>query len=238
MTDTLVRLAVDGDVATVTLDRPRKRNAITLEMLADTADSLDEAASAGCGAAVLTGAGPAFCAGWDTTSFAKTAGQGADLSFQIQSLLGRIGACEIPLVAAVGGPALGGGCGLACVADLRVGAASATFGLPEINHGLIPGGGIVFDVAALTSSAVVTRMLLTGQHIGAEEALRVGLLDQVVADDDLMRASTALATQLAAQPAGAARAAKRLVRELNRAERERLIQVAAAEIQQLMVPQA
>ena len=188
----------DGAVALVTLRRPEKRNALSIELREALAAAFAELAAdeaVACG--VLTGEGSAFCAGMDVTQFG---GDRAHKERLVESSLAGFGAVARfpkPLVAAVNGPAIAGGFVLALHADVRVAARSARFGFPELPRGIPPSyaaalGGLPEPVAR--------ELCLTGRLMEPDEALRHGLVREVVDDGRAVEAARALAGEIAAQP--------------------------------------
>lgn len=209
-----------GPVAVVTLNRPEAMNAIDLEMWQELVriwtDFRDDPELR---AAVLTGAGEkAFCAGAD----AKTRGdyyasmtpfQRRDKAEQEPGLGGLTRNFPLwkPVIAAVNGHCLAGGLELALACDIRVASESATFGLPEVKFGIIPGAGGTQRLPRLVPLSKALEMVLTGELITAEEAFRAGLVSRIVPRKDLLPAATALAEKICANGPLAVRAAKEAV---------------------------
>jgi enoyl-CoA hydratase len=194
-------------VAVVTLERPEKRNALSIDLRTELSDAFDGLASdESVGCVLLTGAGTAFCAGMDVTQF------GGDLAHRrklVESSTGAfraVGQCPKPVVAGVNGAALAGGFALALVCDIRIAAASATFGYPELPIGIPPSYAAV---RATISPAAARELCLTGRVIGAEEALRLGVVSQVFDDEDLRPQALELAERIAAMPRAAQKETKR-----------------------------
>jgi enoyl-CoA hydratase/carnithine racemase len=183
-------------VAVLTLDRPEKRNALSIELRAALAEALhavgaDE--SARC--TVLTGAGPAFCAGMDVTQFGGDRAHRERLLAVNEECFDALLEHPVPLVAAVNGPALGGGLALAALCDLRVAAPAAAFGFPEVTRGIPASLGAA--LAALPPAAA-RDLVLTGRIVGADEALRLGLVSAVA--DDVLALALERAAAIAALP--------------------------------------
>jgi enoyl-CoA hydratase/carnithine racemase len=207
----LVRVEVAGRVATVTLDRPEARNAISTELALDLAAAVEPlGVDPAVGAVVLTGAGDrAFCAGADLKQRAGF----DDHAWFVQREAFRRGfaavrRCPLPTVAAVAGFALGGGTELAISCDLVVAATDATFGLPEVRLGLVPAGGGTQLLVRRVGRSVARDLVLTGRRVGAAEALELGLADRVVPTGELLAAATALAAEIAGNAPTAVRMAK------------------------------
>jgi enoyl-CoA hydratase/carnithine racemase len=202
----LLSIEREGDVALVTLRRAEKRNALSIELrqeLAESFDGLSEDETVGC--IVLTGAGSAFCSGMDTSQF------GGDLdnrrrlvetsAVAFQALRG----CRRPVVAAVNGPALAGGFALALLCDLRVAASVATFGYPELPRGIPPSYAAA---RAVLPATVAQELCLTGRVVRATEAQRLGIVREVVSGDVVPRALE-LAQRIAGLPRQAVLETKR-----------------------------
>jgi enoyl-CoA hydratase len=187
-----------GKVVTVTINRPPV-NALTLALygeIADTFDAIGERADVNC--AIFTGAGTrAFCAGLDLKEFlAAKPEEDPERAKIVRRTFSAVRHCAIPVVAAVNGPALGAGCVLASVCDIRIAAANATFGLPEINVGRCGGGA---HLGRLVGQGALRKMFFTGLPIDAAEALRVGLVDEVVDPARLMPRALELAGIIASK---------------------------------------
>lgn len=201
----------DG-VALVTLDRPAARNALNFSLLAELADALEALDRDGVTRAiVLTGAGDrAFAAGADITELADQTPERlrADGHFHAWD---RIAAIGLPLIAAVRGYALGGGCELAITCDIIVAGDDATFGQPEIRIGVMPGAGGTQRLTRAVGTALAMDMILTGRTIDAAEAKAAGLVSRVVPAADVVAEALAVADAIAAMPPLAVRAAKRSV---------------------------
>jgi enoyl-CoA hydratase len=201
-------------VALVTIDRRDVLNALSfdlLDALADALDALDR--DAGCRAIVLTGAGTrAFAAGADIKELAsQTSASLADgRRFEVWD---RLAAVRTPMIAAVRGFALGGGCELAMTCDMIVAGDDATFGQPEIAIGVMPGAGGTQRLTRAIGSARAMELILTGRSIGAAEAERLGLVTRVVPAEATLDAALELAARIASMPPLAVRAAKAAVRD-------------------------
>jgi enoyl-CoA hydratase len=200
-------------VATLTVNRPDKRNALNAAVRADILEALDELrGEAEVRVIVFTGAGDkAFIAGADIAEFAQRTPLEQRAVMEQRRVFDEIAAYPKPTIAMINGFALGGGCELALACDMRIAARSARLGQPEVRLGLIPGGGATQRLPRLVGTGRALRMILTGELIGADEAHRIGLVDEVV-DDDALRAHTAeLAGGIAAHSPVALRLAKAAV---------------------------
>ncbi|MBL8754106.1 MAG: enoyl-CoA hydratase/isomerase family protein [Planctomycetes bacterium] len=213
-----VRYAADGPIATLTFDRPEARNAWSEAMLAQTIAALDRAADdPAIRVVVVTGAGPAFHAGGDKKAMQERsgmfAGDAAELRDRyrkgIQSVPRRIAEFDKPLIAAINGPAIGAGLDLACMCDLRVAARGATMGSTFVTLGLVPGDGGAYFLARVVGFPRALELMLTGRVVDADEALRLGLVHEVVAPDELLPAAHRLAQRIAAHPPLAVQLTKR-----------------------------
>ena len=202
---------LDG-VALVTLDRPEALNALSFRLVAELADALEALdGDADVRAIVLTGAGSrAFAAGADIREMADGTPEtlAAEGSFDRWDTVGRL---RTPLIAAVRGFALGGGCELAMACDMIVAADTATFGQPEVKIGVIPGAGGTQRLVRAIGKAKAMELVLTGRSIDAREAERLGLVTQVVEPDQTVPAALELAGRIAALPPLAVRAAKEAI---------------------------
>ena len=208
----------DDGVALVRLDRP-KMNALSTALLSQLAEAVARLVSDPPGAVVVWGGPRIFAAGADVTEFVEpasgrpTPGRAAAVGAAFRRALDSLAALPVATVAAVNGYALGGGCELALACDLRVAGQDARFGQTEILLGIIPGGGGTQRLARLVGPSRAKDLILTGRHVAADEALRIGLADRVVPADDALDAACALAASLAAGPPEATALAKRAVDE-------------------------
>jgi enoyl-CoA hydratase len=208
----LVRLEVEHGVGTIRLDRP-PMNVLSVQAQDELAAAAREAAERRDVRAVVVDGGPrVFSAGADVPEMAAwTATDAVDRARALQDAFTAVAAITKPTVAAVSGFALGGGCELALCCDVRVCGDNAKLGLPEIRLGIMPGAGGTQRLPRLVGPARAKEMIFTGRFVGAEEALRIGLVDQVVAPDEVGSAARAWAAQFVDGPAYALQAAKRAV---------------------------
>jgi enoyl-CoA hydratase/carnithine racemase len=205
----LLTISEQGAVAVVTLQRPEKRNALSIDLRVELADaferlSLDD--SVGC--LMLTGAGAAFCAGMDVTQFGGDLDNRRRLVETSTGAFRAVGRCPKPVVAAVNGPALAGGFALALICDIRIAAETATFGYPELPIGIPPSYAAA---RAALAPAVARDLCLTARVIGAAEALRLGVVSEVCSDAELRERALALAAQIAGMPRAAQIETKRRI---------------------------
>jgi enoyl-CoA hydratase len=192
----------DDAVLVVTINRPDKLNALNTQTVSELRQVMDEAAAdAGVRAIVLTGSGEkSFVAGADINELAvQTPVAGREHARAGQAVFDRIERLGKPVIAAVNGFALGGGCELAMACTMRLAADTARFGQPEINLGLIPGYAGSQRLPRLVGRGRALELLLTGRQIPADEAFRIGLVNRVVPAAELMTQARALAHELAAK---------------------------------------
>lgn len=232
-----LRYVVDGAVATLTLDRPEARNAFTEAMVTELVAALDEAeADDVVRSVVLTGAGPAFCAGGDLKAMRERtgmfAGDPAELRTRyrlgLQQLPRRFDAFEKPVVAAVGGAAIGAGLDLALMADLRICDRTAKLGSTFARVGLIPGDGGAYLLARAIGLPRALDLVLTARVVDADEALAMGLVTAVVDAGTALDAATARAQQIARLPAKAVQAAKACLYRVAHQDLETALHLTAA----------
>lgn len=219
-------IEIEGRVATLTFQRDDVRNALTGTGLVD--DILNALAWAnrteGVSVMVLTGAGSAFSSGGNVKEMQERSGIFGGSVQQVQdqyrSGIQRIPlameAAEIPLIAAINGPAIGAGFDLACMCDLRLGSEKALMGETFINLGIIPGDGGAWFLQRLIGYQRAAELTLTGRLVAADEALRLGILLEVLAPEKLLARAAELAAGIAAKPPQAVRLTKRLLKRAQR----------------------
>ncbi|MBV6760727.1 MULTISPECIES: enoyl-CoA hydratase/isomerase family protein [Rhodococcus] len=211
-----IRYAVEDGVATITLDRPTAKNAFTLDMVDMWAEYVQQAhRDPAVGALVLTGAGDAFCAGGDLSTISDMtsramAGKEA-LANRIHRVAFAMEAMDKPTIAAVNGVAVGAGMDMALMCDIRFMARSARMGEGYVKLGLVPGDGGAYYLPRIVGTAKALELLLTGDFVDADEALRIGLVARVVDDESLLKETQTFAARLAAGPPLAIRMIKRAV---------------------------
>jgi enoyl-CoA hydratase len=204
----------DGAVATVQLNRPEKKNSLNGVMRQELEQALRSiAANTAILAVIVTGGDEIFCAGADIGEMGGAASAEASYRHarEFQILFDQVESLPQPVIAAVSGFALGGGCELALAADFRIASESARFGLPEIKIGAFPGGGGTQRLTRLIGAAKAKQMILLGDPIGAQEALATGLVTTVAAKDRYQAEAKDLAAKLAALPRLALQASKMLI---------------------------
>jgi enoyl-CoA hydratase/carnithine racemase len=207
-----VRLEVEGGIATIRLDRP-PMNALNAQVQEELRAAAAEAGSrSDVSAVILYGGEKVFAAGADIKEMVSVSY--ADMvvrSGALQSAFTAVATIPKPVVAAVTGYALGGGCELALCADLRVCGDNAKMGQPEISLGIIPGAGGTQRLPRLIGPAKAKELIFTGRFVDADEALRIGLVDRVVAPEEVYAAARELIERFVGGPAIALRAAKEAV---------------------------
>ncbi len=238
MTQPFLDWRQDGGVVTLTMNRPEVLNALLYE--SDFTEFETCFARAGAdktiACIILTGAGRAFCAGGNVSEMAEArgmfAGDPMTISDRYRDHVHRIPRAferlDIPVIAAVNGPAVGAGCDLACMCDLRVASTGASFSEVFVKLGLIPGDGGVWFLNRAIGPARAAQMIFTGAPVSALDALNWGLVSSVVDDTDLADEANRLAGQIAANPPGALRLAKRLLNEAPQASLSNLLAMSAA----------
>jgi enoyl-CoA hydratase len=209
-----IALTVDDGVATIAFDRPKALNALNTELLSEFDQALDVVdGDENLRVLILTGAGEkAFVAGADITELATMDALQAQRFAQTgHDIIGRLQRLSIPVIAAVNGYALGGGSEIALACDFVYAADHATFGLPEINLGLIPGFGGTQRLPRLIGLNRAKEMIFTGQMITAAEAERIGLVNKVCAGGQLMTEAVKTARAMAAKGKVSLQAAKQAI---------------------------
>lgn len=196
----LVQLSREDRIATITIQRPQKLNALNPQVIDELGEAFREIRADGeSRVVILTGAGEkAFVAGADIGVLAEMDSlSGMELSRQGQLVFREIETFPRPVIAAVGGYALGGGCELALACHIRIASNNARFGLPEVGLGIIPGYGGTIRLARLVGLGKALELTLTGGQVGAEEAERLGLVNAVVPPDALMERAREMAERIA-----------------------------------------
>jgi len=207
----------ENGVAILTVNRPKVLNALNRATLDELNQALDEvAANDAIKVLVITGAGDkSFVAGADINEFQliENAYQAEEMAQNGQRLTQKIEALPKPVIMAINGYALGGGCELAMSGDIRIASKNARFGQPEVNLGLIPGYGGTQRLPRLVGKGMAKYLCMTGDQITAEEALRIGLVEKVVEPEALMDEALKLAEKLASKPPIALHLIKKAIQE-------------------------
>jgi len=232
MSYSTIQLAYDGRVATITLNRPDKRNAISFELIDDLLKALDEVSQSDAIILILTGAGKAFCSGMDLDNLKGLLGRTPEQNLQDSQTMVRLFRTlyEFPKVtiAAVNGAAIAGGTGLALLCDFTLAVPEAKFGYTEVRIGFVPAIVSTFLLRQVGEKQA-RDLLLTGRIFSAEEAARMGLITEIVAPDRLMTRSRELAALLMENSPTSLRATKQLLTDHARAELDSQIEAAVRE---------
>ena len=206
---------VEEPIGIVTFNRPTVLNALRTGLLKEVRAALDElAANERVRAIIITGAGDkAFAAGADITELnaLASAGAGAAQARSGQALTRKIERLAKPVIMAVNGFALGGGCEIAMAGDIIIASENAKFGQPEVNLGLIPGYGGTARTTRRVGKGMATYLCLTGETIGAQDALRIGLIERVVPSSELLNEAKRIAAVIASKAPLAVAACKRVI---------------------------
>ncbi|MGA8311993.1 MAG: enoyl-CoA hydratase-related protein [Terriglobales bacterium] len=221
-----IQRAIDSGVATITLNRPDKRNAISFALLEELLAALDEVERSSAQVVILTGAGKAFCAGLDLDELKNLLGKTHDENVEDSSRMGRIFRriydFPLPTIAAVNGAAIAGGTGFATMCDFTLAVPDAKFGYTEVRIGFVP--AIVSSMLVWQVGHKIARdLLLTARLFDAAEAHRYGLVNEVVSPDRLMPRARELAAQLLENSPSSVRATKRLINGFIAAQLDRQI---------------
>lgn len=227
----------EGAVALITMNRPETRNAISdddaVQAVVEMCDKLNHDMSVR--AAVLTGAGPSFSSGGNLKTLRDKMGSGLGEPVQsryayrdgIQRVPLALGSLEVPIIAAVNGPALGAGNDLACLCDIRIASEQAVFAATFVKLGLIPGDGGAWLLPRVVGMSRACELAFTGDTIDARQALDWGLVSQVVPADALLPTAMELAQRIARNPGHALRMTKRLLRESVHARMDTILEMSA-----------
>jgi len=227
-----IQLAYDSGVAMITLNRPDKRNAISFELIDDLLRALKEVETSDAIVLIVTGAGKAFSSGMDLENLKTLIGRTPEQNLEDSQTMVRLfrSLYEFPKVtiAAVNGPAIAGGTGLALLCDFTLAVPEAKFGYTEVRIGFVPAIVSTF-LLRQTGEKHARDLLLTGRIIGAEEAARMGLVNEVVAPENLMQRARELAALLMENGPASLRATKKLLSDHARAELDQQIEAAVRE---------
>ena len=227
-----IQLAYESRVATITLQRPEKRNAISFELIEDLMRALDEVAESDAIVLIVTGAGRAFCSGMDLDNLKALLGRTPDENLQDSRTMVQLfrALYEFPKVtiAAVNGPAIAGGTGLALLCDFTLAVPDARFGYTEVRIGFVPAIVSTFLLRQVGEKQA-RDLLLTGRIFAADEALKLGLINEIVAAEHLMPRARELAGLLTENSASSLRATKQLLTDHARMELNAHIDAAVRE---------
>ncbi|MBN8890583.1 MAG: enoyl-CoA hydratase [Rhodospirillales bacterium 70-18] len=227
----------EGGIVVLTLNQPEIRNPIsgeeTIDALVDALDRMN--ADPGVRVAILTGAGTAFSSGGNVKAMADSLDERARAPIDtrgyykggIQRIPLAFERLDVPIIAAVNGPAIGAGCDLTCMCDIRIAAESARFAESFVKVGIVAGDGGAWLLPRVVGYSKASEMAFTGDMIDAAEALACGLVSRVVPDAELMPAARALAARIAANPSKTVRLTKRLIREGRHTRLDTLLELSA-----------
>jgi methylglutaconyl-CoA hydratase len=227
-----IQLAYDSGIATITLNRPDRRNAISFELIDDLLRALQEVEASDARVLIVTGAGKAFSSGMDLDNLKTLIGRSPEENLKDSDTMVRLfrALYEFPKVtiAAVNGAAIAGGTGLALLCDFTLAVPEAKFGYTEVRIGFVPAIVSTFLLRQVGEKQA-RDLLLTGRIIGAEEAARMGLINEIVAPENLMTRARELAALLMENSPTSLRATKKLLNDHARAELDSRIEAAVRE---------
>lgn len=234
----VVLASTEGHVTTWTLNLPETRNPISGDSVVHRLVELVDAANADqdTRVVILTGAGSAFSAGGNVKDMAESKGMFGGTPHElresyrrgIQRLPRALSSCEVPIIAAVNGPAVGAGCDLAMMADMRIASSTAFFAESFVKLGIIPGDGGAWLLPRAIGPARAAEMAFTGDRVDAATALEWGMVSQVTSPDQLLARARDLADRVAANPPHALRMTKSLLRESQRQDLDSALELAAS----------
>ena len=225
-----------GNVVTLTMNQPEVRNALTGNTAVEefVAASQRIATDMSVRAVVITGAGTVFSSGGNVKDMQRFFGDEPtpaaiteEYRHGIQRLALAVYHLEVPAIAAVNGPAIGAGCDLACMCDIRIASDKATFAESFIKVGIVPGDGGAWLLPRVVGNSRAAEMSFTGDALSAQEALACGLVSRVVPDDELLAEANRLASRIASNPGPTLRMTKRLLREGEHMRLESLLELSA-----------
>jgi methylglutaconyl-CoA hydratase len=227
-----IQLAHDGGIATITLNRPDKRNAISYELIEDLLTAFAEVAKSTARALILTGSGKAFCSGMDLENLKALIGRTPEQNVEDSQVMARLFRTLYdfpkPTIAAVNGAAIAGGTGLATLCDFSLAVPEAKFGYTEVRIGFVPAIVSTFLLRQV-GEKIARDLLLTGRLFDAAEALRMGLINEIVAAEGLMNRARQLAAQLMENSPASLLYTKRLLSETAGADLDAQIEAAVRE---------
>jgi enoyl-CoA hydratase/carnithine racemase len=232
-----LQITRDGAILTLTMNQPETRNALTgntaVQEIVDACDAI--ARDASVRAVILTGAGAVFSSGGNVKDMQKyerdrPAPEVVREEYRngIQRVPKVLYNLDVPVVAAINGPAIGAGLDLACMCDIRVASEKATFAESFVKVGIVPGDGGAWLLPRAVGRSKAAEMAFTGEALTAAEALACGLVSRVVAPESLMETAQGIARRIAANPGGVLRMTKRLLREGERSTLESLLEISAS----------
>jgi len=227
-----IQISCDRQLATITLNRPDKRNAISYQLIDELLTALQEAERSSALALILTGAGKAFCSGMDLDNLKQLLGRTPEQNLEDSETMARLfrSLYEFPrpTIAAVNGAAIAGGCGLATLCDFTLAVPEAKFGYTEARIGFVPAIVSTFLIRQIGEKHA-RNLLLTGRIISAEEAARLGMVNEIVSPDKLLHRAQELAAQLIENSPSSLVSTKRLLTHLAGQELEAQLRLAVKE---------
>src|SRR5580692_1663447 len=227
-----LHLEFAGEIATITLNRPEKRNAISSEMIAEILAAFSEVAASPARVLIITGAGKAFCSGMDLDALKALATQSPaehlEDARRLAQMCRRIWSFPKLTIAAVNGHAIAGGCGIATLCDFTIAVPEAKFGYPEVRIGFLPAVVSIFLVRQIGEKQA-RDLLFTGRTIDAVEALRLGLITQIARPEELMTAAHDIAATLLSSSPTSLHVTKKLLCDFAAPEVDRELALAVAE---------
>lgn len=205
-----IKIEVNGAVCTITINRPEALNALSTQVLTELGDAIDHLPTAQ--ALVITGEGRSFVAGADISEMASFTSEEA-LAFGERGakVFRKLELLDIPVIAAVNGFALGGGCELAMACDIRIASDKAKFGQPEVGLGIPPGFSGTQRLPRLVGTGIASELIFTARVIKADEALRIGLVNQVVESEQLMPTVMSIAEEIISRSPNAIALSKKAI---------------------------
>jgi len=219
MNYTTIQLSSEAQIATITLNRPDKRNAISYELIDELLAALGEVAASSALVLILTGAGKAFCSGMDLENLKQLLGRSAEQNLKDSEAMARLFRSLYdfpkPTIAAVNGAAIAGGCGLAALCDFTLAVPEAKFGYTEARIGFVPAIVSTFLLRQIGEKRA-RDLLLTGRIVSADEAYRLGMVNEIVAPEKLLDRARELASQLIENSPVSLACTKRLLSDLAR----------------------
>jgi methylglutaconyl-CoA hydratase len=225
-------LSAEERVATITFNRPDKRNAVSYELIEELAAALEQVRSSGAQVLIITGAGKAFCAGMDLENLkgllGRTHEQNVEDSRKMASLFRSLYDFPLPTIAAVNGAAIAGGTGIATICDFTLAVPEAKFGYTEVKIGFVPAIVSTF-LTRQVGEKIARDLLLTGRLFDAAEAKQIGLVHEVISPEQLLSRAHELAQLLLANSPASLRATKQLLSKSVNEELDRLIEGAIEE---------
>lgn len=232
MTYKTVLYSESQNIATITLNRPDKRNAISYELIDDLIAALKQATSSAAQIVILTGAGKAFCSGMDLDNLKQLTGRTHEQNLRdsetMASLFRTLYDCPKPTIAAVNGAAIAGGTGLATLCDFTLAVPEAKFGYTEVRIGFVPGIVSSYLIANVGEKRA-RDLLLTGRLFDADEAYKLGLVTEIVGADQLMPRALQLAAQLMENSPASLRTTKALLSSYTKEQLDRQLKSAIRE---------